>query len=87
MLSFFPPVANPFREPVQSYACRITSYVMEGRKQLKFVAVFVFFSSETVRARINEELAKSNFVFFFFFHEKYTKNSTLVLIKERRSAF
>ena len=40
-----------------------------------------------IRARINEELAKSNFVFFFKFHEKYTKNSTLVLIKERRSAF
>ena len=40
-----------------------------------------------LRARINEELAKSNFVFFILFHEKYTKSSTLVLIKERRSAF
>ena len=27
------------------------------------------------------------FVFFNKFHEKYTKSSTLVLIKERRSAF
>ena len=25
--------------------------------------------------------------FSFLFHEKYTKNSTLILIKERRSAF
>ena len=49
------------------------------------IEVHRFFSE--LRARINEELAKSNFDFFFQFHEKNTKKLNLLLIKERRSAF
>ena len=40
-----------------------------------------------LRAQINEELAKSIFVFFREFDEKHTKKSTLLLIEERRSVF